>query len=591
MHRLDGSRRRARAAWLAVLLVHGAWAAESSAPAPRLGRPPKVITLVVGEDAAAQEETGRLEALSQAALGRSGKFELIRIFDVLDPTPVKLREEKRQEAEAAMRQGEQAYNDLDTQAAQGHFERALKAYDQTDLTRTFEAFIHAWVMKLAAQTANGQGKAAEKELEKLLPLSPKVQFPPSFFGPDFIARAERLRKKIEAQPQVTMEVRTTPGGAEVFVDGESRGRAPVTVPRLVPGEHLVTAVAPGTGLWQQATRETVVDIALPPAELLPAYRQTLARLAADVKGKTRDATAAEFARTLGADQVLLAAAKKSLTGPKLEVTVVRLDASDTHNLGYRKGMVALGDTLPQQWDALLQPVLARDEPRANGKPVHKSDATFEWNKRATGLTLLGVGVVAIGASTFTGLKAFQEHDAYNHTPQTDTATSQAHRSAGQTFALVADVSALVGLATVATGGYLAFLAPEESAAPAPAPVPPPVVLPMPPPPGEAPPPRKGGGVDPEALRREEEARQKADAQRGQGLVKPEPGKPDVRGAEEARQKDEARRGQGLVKPEPGKAPEAHKPDDAKRKPESEEERRRREAEKKKKPDEDDLRNY
>jgi len=625
MHRQDRSRSRGRVAWIALALVQGAWAAEPVAPAPAVSHRPKVIALVVGEDAGAQAEVDRLESLSQAALGRSGKFEVLRIFDLLDPSATRLRIQRRQEAEAEMRKGMEAYNDLDTQAAQEHFERALKAYDETDLPSTFEAFIHAWVMKLAAQVANGHGKAAEKELEKLLPISPKEQFPSNYFGPDFIARAERLRKKLMAQSTVTFEIRTTPRGADVFVDGERRGQSPVSVPKLAPGEHLVSVVAPGMGLWQQAKKETVVEVALAPAELFPAYQQTLAQLSVDRGGKTREATAVEFARTLGADQVLLVVTKRSLTGPKLEVTAQRLEVSDMHPLGSNKGLIPLNDALPALWEGLLQPLLARDEPRFTAKTVQKAEAGFVWGKRATGLTLLGVGVVAIGASTFAGLKAVEERDAFRRTPQTDVKTSQAYQSSGQTFAVVADVSAVVGLIAVGTGGYFAFLSPEET--PKVAPTPARTDLPMPPPPGPVPPPANSPRMDAESLRRSEEARQKDEAKRGQSLVQPEPGKgpggapgdgtrsdggqtdgartdgartdgaraDGVRSKEETRQKDEARRGLTQVKPEAEKAPAARKSDDARHKAEepqkAEEERRRREAEKKKKSEDDDLRNY
>jgi hypothetical protein len=158
------------------------------------------------------------------------------------------------------------------------------------------------------------------------------------------------------------------------------------------------------------------------------------------------------------DQVLLVVAGKSTTGERLELTLTRIDPSDGHDLGYGTGTLPLEGGLPAQWEALIQPVLARDQPRVAG-PVRRNGSA--WTQQHTGYVLLATGATLLGGGAYCGLQALGEHSLYQQTPQTDVSTAGLHSSRGKTFALLADISVLAGLLAAVPGARFAFFAPEE----------------------------------------------------------------------------------------------------------------------------------
>lgn len=449
---------------LALCLAAGAaWAqpmprlaASSPAPAPQPPGKPKVVVLVVPLDTAARTSAGRLDSLAYEAVARSGRFEPMRLTDALDPASAASREAQHQLADAAMKSGLKAYNDLDTQEAYQFFERAMQGYERGDITLHFKDYVKAWTMKLASQIANGETKPALKEMEQVLALDPKAEFPSAYFPPDAIAQSEKLRKKLNNSPATTLEIRSVPVPAEIYLDGTYQGISPVSASGLKGGaEHFITAIAPGYALVQIRAREGVVALTLRQAEGYPRYTAAVRRVIADPKGRDRDAAASELGKSVGAAQVVLVIAQKSAAGQKLDVTVARVAVLDGSHLGAATGTVALDEPVPPQWEALVDPVLAKDTPRVNGGPAAHVEP-FRWNERYTGYALLGAGAALLGGSLFCGIQAVDANRQFRETTQLDTTSLGELRTRGRTFGVVADILLLGGLASSAPGGYLAF---------------------------------------------------------------------------------------------------------------------------------------
>jgi type IV secretory pathway VirB10-like protein len=84
------------------------------------------------------------------------------------------------------------------------------------------------------------------------------------------------------------------------------------------------------------------------------------------------------------------------------------------------------------------------------------------------LALAGGGAVALVVGGIFGVLALGQADQFHQTPQTKVVVSQQLKRDGQTYALVADISFLVGIAAAATGGVVWFTAPKGTEAPEPA---------------------------------------------------------------------------------------------------------------------------
>jgi hypothetical protein len=196
---------------------------------------PKLAVLVVGLDQAAFAQTARLAYFAEQSAVRSDRFDVVKLTEALDPENAGARASRKDEAEETMKLGQKSYDDLDTQKALQHYEKAVKLYEQTDLTKNFPGLVQAWLMKVASMIANGENKAAEAELDRIIPLDPRATLSPNYFTPDSIAYAEKVKKNANTNANNTLEVKTAPVNAQIYVDGRFQGIAPLKLSGLTPG--------------------------------------------------------------------------------------------------------------------------------------------------------------------------------------------------------------------------------------------------------------------------------------------------------------------------------------------------------------------
>lgn len=437
---------------IASQLAVGPVLAQSASPQPKL------VVLVVPATPAAQENAGRVDYVARQAVSRSGRFDIVRLIDALDAENADARERRVTDGSAALESARTANNELDSNKAIAEADRAMKAFSDSDLTQHMKELVGAWIFKIAALIGNGEDKAAQMEMDKLLAVAPNAEFSRDLFPPDDLAYAEKIRKQY-AKAEQSMQVTTTPTGAEVFVDGRFQGISPVTVKGLPAGDHFVTVKAPGYLLAQQKSQPGPVEIALEKAEAYPRYAALVQKVVKDPDGPQRDEAAKEFGKWIGVDQVLLAIVDQPTGAQQLRLTVLRLDPKDGHNLGYaQERMPASGDGLLQSADGVVTSVLSRDEPRRNGPVTHYVDPNGSWKKTA-GYALLGVGAAAVVSGVVFGIAASAKQAQFHNAVQTDVGTTGI-KSTGRTFAVVADVSYLTGLIAAGAGSYLTFIEPK-----------------------------------------------------------------------------------------------------------------------------------
>lgn len=612
------SRRALHAAlsgWLVGLLAVGPAAAQTPLPlrlAPRAlpaAAAPAVTVVAIGVDGADRAEVARLGYEAEQAVARSGRLALVRLADALDARGRGEREARDAEAALAMKEGQRAYDDLDTQKALQQFDKAVRAYETADLSRRFGELSRARVMKAASQVANGENTAAQLEIRAVLAVDPRAQFSPNFFPPEQMAFVEKERKAVLAGPRAPVRVSTEPVPAQVYVDGQFRGVSPVELTDLPAADHYVTVVAPGYEVAQGRVREGAAALKLTPVAAQKSLQTLSERVARKPDGEARDEALRELGALAGVPQVLAVLVRGGTGSAPLEVTALRLDVADGHNLAYAPGTVARGGGLEAGAQALLEPLVAADAPRQGGKPVTHF-ASGGGTRRTVGYVLMGTGLALLASGVYFGLEASAKQDELERTPQRDP-DSEDLRSTGKTYALVADVGILAGLASAGIGTWLAFsgggggAAPprakraEPTPAPAPAPTPAPEprrealpmppppkstkpageALPMPPPPSRASPSSQPASPPPAPARPADSRKARAEEERKQ------------REAEEQRKQEEA---EAKRKQEEAEAKRRQQEAEAKKKREEEERRRREEEEKKKKRpalDEDDLRNY
>jgi PEGA domain len=443
---------------LASFLFEGsahAQLAPMSVPATGAGQGrPSVALLVVPAGGPSGDAVARIRREASQAIERAGQFELISSIDALDPQNARARELRFAEGSASLERAHSAYNDLDMALSLSQAEQAITAFAESDLTAHWKDLTAAWILKIASLVANGTYRAAEEEITQLIAADPSVQFSPDFFPPEFIASAERRRQEA-ANATETLEVRTVPAGAEVYVDGRFRGISPAKVESLAPGAHYVTVKAAGYVLAQQKVPTGVVDIELRPAESSSRYVAALDRIARNPDAKARDEAVREYGAFVGVDQVLLVILDVKSNPQHARLVGLRLDPKDGHNLAYKVKVVPLNRAV-EGAEPLVAALMGSDEARRGGPVTHYGREFFgDGIRKPAGWALLGLGLVAAGVGAISGARAGATHATWRSTPQTDP-SSDSLEASFRRQATVANLGFLGGLLFAGGGGYLAF---------------------------------------------------------------------------------------------------------------------------------------
>ena len=158
--------------------------------------------------------------------------------------------------------------------AAGLFASALAGLEQADMRRLYKARL----LEGAAWTAAGQKVAAKEAFAKLLTIRP--HFPPTheLLPPTARSVFREALDEARARGVGTILLQSEPPGAELTLDGQARGRAPVRVEGIPPGQHAVQVRLAG---HLHAARElsvvsgkvTSARISLKPTPATLAYRR------------------------------------------------------------------------------------------------------------------------------------------------------------------------------------------------------------------------------------------------------------------------------------------------------------------------------
>ncbi|MHA7633224.1 PEGA domain-containing protein [Corallococcus sp. M7] len=609
--------------WLVGMLAMGPAAAQQQHVPLRLmprtlpaAAGPRVAVVAIPVDASLEGEALALTHWAEQAVARSGRLELVRLTDALDAQGAAARQAKAVEGNAAFKDGAKAYDELDTVKALQSFDKAVKSYEQADLSRAFPLLSRARVMKAATQVANGENKAAELEMRGVLAVDPRATFNPNFFPPEQVAFVEKERKAQLDGAQATLHVTTQPA-AQVFVDGTYRGVSPLALTGLTRADHYVTLLAPGYTVTEGRAREGEASFSLTKLPVQQRYAALVERIAKNPDDEERDQALQELGVLAGVPQVLALLVRGGPGNAPLTVTGLRMDVADGHNVAYALGQVPRGDAMATGSEALLTGLVAQDAARVDGKPVKHFASGGGVSRKTAGYVLLATGVALLAGGIYFGLESSSKADAFKTAPQGSTRAEDL-KSTGKTYALVADIGVLAGLVSAGAGSYLAFYKkgggsssstpaspPAQKAAPARESKPLDEALPMPPPPAAKTEPAPKANATPTPAT--EPAPEKAPPP---PVFEPPPTPPPAPPAkkmtrkereaearrqreEEARLKREEEQRKKEEEAQRKRDEEAKRKADEEAKRKAEEEARRKREEEKKRPklDEDDLRNY
>ena len=432
---------------------------------------PRLAVVAVSVDPGLDGQAAELAQYAEQAALRSGRFQPVSLASALEGDGASTRTQKETDAEAAMAEGQRVYEELDTAAALTQFEKAANLYVQTDLSRTFQKWVDAQLLRAACLVANGELKVAEVELDRVLALEPRAKLSADIFPPDTLAYAEKVKKSVVSLATATLKVTTVPSGARVYLDGRFRGVSPVELTGLTQADHFVTAVIPGRALVQRRARSGAVSLELPYATGAAVLDQAVAEIRVNPQGPGRDKALRALGQSLKVDQLLAVLVRRGALSNRLALTGLRMEVEDGHNAGWAELELPADDSLPVNAEPFLSGLLGSDAPRRGGPVTHfAKQAGGGGNLLAYGL--IGGGAALVAGGAVMGVLALGKSTEYRGMQQTSPEAA-ATASTGRTWALVADVGVLAGLVMAGVGTYFALVDTPSKTAPKPSPAPPP----------------------------------------------------------------------------------------------------------------------
>lgn len=160
------------------------------------------------------------------------------------------------EADRLANEGFQALNTGDKVGALQRFQQAYDVLAQNPGVGAIR--LHARVAKGLGVASFMAGKTTRgKELiKRALLLYPRQTANEYAYSVDVRNIYEHARREIAEQATGNIEVRSTPDGAEVYLDGAFKGYTPITLQNTAAGSHLIEVVKDGYLRWSTAA---VVD--------------------------------------------------------------------------------------------------------------------------------------------------------------------------------------------------------------------------------------------------------------------------------------------------------------------------------------------
>ena len=214
--------------------------------APRVDGPTKVISFVFPANANAKRRAAEVESITRGYFRGSAKTTFVPLNYALGDRVGVNERAQSQKAEAALKEGMKAYNNVELNDAIESFEQAIQLYGPLLEYPEHRAKAEEATLYLAASyVLNGDGKDGEKTFVRLLKLNPSLSLDGKGFTPAVFDIYAKAKGELEDAPSGSVNVTSDPDGMAVYMDGYFRGLAPVSLEGLSVGEHFLKVIEPG----------------------------------------------------------------------------------------------------------------------------------------------------------------------------------------------------------------------------------------------------------------------------------------------------------------------------------------------------------
>lgn len=212
----------------------------------------RATVLLIPVDRNAGSAAVRFTEYLEAAVGKRANYVLKDAATVLgDSTPTQALE-ARKRVIGALTEGKKLYAAGSFDEAESALRTALIDIDNASaaLERCGE-YCETLAYLAGAQVMKGDEQGAREVLKHLLAIEKSFRFDSAVFGKNLMVLVRDVEKKLAEETLVAITVQTNPSGGRVFLDGNYKGFAPLTIDRNTPGKHLIRVERPGSITYGQ----------------------------------------------------------------------------------------------------------------------------------------------------------------------------------------------------------------------------------------------------------------------------------------------------------------------------------------------------
>lgn len=390
----------------AALHASAVRAQEAEAPAPG------VVTsaLMITEGGATDGQAALVSIGLRRGLTEVSGVDFVHPVDVLSPPEIS------EDLQFAM-------DELDSRADQVRDGDARDVLESVDIIiELFEAnlgavrreqLIDAYMIAGVARCRLRQTREAEAMFGRVVVFREQHEYDASRYPPEYQDVFERVRTRVSGGPRGTLQVETSPSGAEVYVDGRSYGPSPASVPDLLVGDHYVTikhiASVKMVARATVAAAGSSVTYELRPNERsrLVASPEALAAIRGELGEERAGSAIRSLGNTLGASQVVIGVVSPE-PGDQLHVAAYLYDVRTRFLLARREasmgtdeaGMEVARQLAIDLYEGVdLTGAIAIPEEALNDTIERRPELYEEW----WFWTAIGVAAVAIGVGVGVGV--------------------------------------------------------------------------------------------------------------------------------------------------------------------------------------------
>lgn len=371
-------------------------------PALALAAPPptgrRIAALVVPMDKGAESQQVKVEQYIREALSEFAGLEVRstdELFGILADD----------DAEAALKRAETGFTE-----SKASFE--ARTYDDAErkLRATIKEFgkaapamkacgklCDAVAMYAAVLQARGDLEEAKIAVLDLLALAPTFELDRKKYPQEFLALRSTVALGRNAQLRGSLELKSKPSGARVYLDGEFKGFTPLKLDTLPIGKHVLKFDRPGFKRWGSLVEVTPEDVEvtqeLTASNGYKAYDQVLDRLAGEALKGQGGGTMASVAKTLNLDKGMVAVLKEVNETGGNELTLALYDLKSGKRMGGKRATFQ-GDEFGQlksEISRMVNAVMTQGESgpekvSRTGDPLKGKSGMEEWNGEDRGGT-------------------------------------------------------------------------------------------------------------------------------------------------------------------------------------------------------------